>query len=298
MTLAYMPQSLPIRIDPIEDEAFSSWLGRVASFYSIDMRDLLSEAGMKSADAYELDLHVSDKLLKDLSRITGVSLHTLKQLPLRNRYPALDKRWLRYAVDHNPHCRQCLSEMEKEYGFEYIKADWRLWFVTTCPIHVTFLATGICSRCWEHMSIGYRDICKTWTMACNRPGHKRAPAHNASGPQHVVLWFVIGLEESIKAALKTDTTGCLPFQGSSAGSFLSALLDLVALNYMGLNIFDGSEAMFAQYPTRYSLGFQDDLWRMFDLLQMTLNLETLLYIRGDISKPNERSFCVDASLHG
>jgi hypothetical protein len=279
----YLPDRLPIRIDPIDDEAVSSWITRVATFYHLRPWDLLcaSNAG-PALNLHDLDEQAPELLLESLSRLTGVGPDTIEALTQRRRHPELDKRWLRYLTDELAHCDACLSEMHDKHGFAYLKADWQLRCVTTCHVHRIPLIS-VCRNCRNSVSLEYIENRNRWEVICRRCSLKEVEQPVQAFSHSVALHFIIELEQLLIDSLRTNESYLHPFNGGDARSLMCAILDMLELNGAKRNILAHADTpiMLSWVQAPYT-ELQYDFGCLLDVLQMTADKKTLQYICGDI----------------
>ncbi|CNI28405.1 TniQ family protein [Yersinia bercovieri] len=159
----------PLHPEPVEGEALSSWLDRVAHRYRLDRRDLLAHCtGNNTVD--KLDTTPSASLLDALSDKSGLTLAQLRGMHLSGWIP-----WLLDSMDDNipsaqktyvsqlsvlmsasyrkvkPHtqwqawipseaihraCPQCLGDRPSEGA---LLLAWKLPLMLSCPIHGCWL---------------------------------------------------------------------------------------------------------------------------------------------------------------
>lgn len=149
---------------PIEGETFSSWFRRVAEANALPARDLYRAALPGSQlYTYDLDRHACGELLWMLSRHTGISEEAMRELmvdrwrsTITELLPSPAKlTWLPPAGRENSRrsfgqqvCGACLGTDP----VPYLRASWRLGFVTVCELHGQLLMDR-CPACSEPIQI-------------------------------------------------------------------------------------------------------------------------------------------------
>lgn len=141
----------PVRVGLFPDESFVSWFTRVAWAHGLSTAELYRTAiPGERLGGKDLDRHLGQDLAANLERHTGVSAPQIRQAGFQRWcgtvYPVDDGAasipWLPVAgrVYHRSAfgqqiCPACLRDDEEPY----LRADWRLSFVTCCPRHARLL---------------------------------------------------------------------------------------------------------------------------------------------------------------
>ncbi len=143
---------LPIVPPPEEDELISSWLDRVARFYSTPTWELFGLIrGKTTVSLYAVDLGTSERALGLIAKRLGITSTQLFVHTIAGVYPwALDlvardpytstRRYpqrLRYAA-----CPICLEHQKVSRGFSWLRREWVLAARTICQIHKECLLEG------------------------------------------------------------------------------------------------------------------------------------------------------------
>ena len=87
-----MSKRWPLHPLPYPDESLLSWITRAASFYDMNVWDLLEyEFGinLEVHDLYTIDLNPSISLLDKLSERTGIEFNTIRALTVQSYIPLL-----------------------------------------------------------------------------------------------------------------------------------------------------------------------------------------------------------------
>ncbi len=175
------PRSLlPWRLRPREDEAFSSWMVRLAAVYHLQVRSLGSSLTGKGDIEFNTDYDASPdpEVFHALAAATGLdpgvlrAKHTLAGwtgllYPKMNR--GMGTAWvLPLGAYHKLHfamqfCSLCLDESSP-----YFRRSWRLSLSCVCPVHGCELR-HLCPECASpthplknHLRRGGGAICRCW----------------------------------------------------------------------------------------------------------------------------------------
>lgn len=168
----------PIVPPPLPEEAFSSWLGRLAARYNLTptilVETLLREKLLSQQMAAWGDwLHwpILDNRLLEVSGLADQHLHALRAPGARKRSPA------GWAREHPIWCGFCLAEDLKTYGEVYIRKTWRHGGTVICPQHRCLL-TSTCPRCHEPTRlVGWMGHQRLWCAACGALADQRIRPH-------------------------------------------------------------------------------------------------------------------------
>ena len=85
-------QRWPLHPAPVEGEALSSWLSRVASLYKLSLGELLRYDFGYDVSAYDLDLNPPITLLENIKHRSNLSLDEIHQMTFRS--------WVPFIIDH------------------------------------------------------------------------------------------------------------------------------------------------------------------------------------------------------
>lgn len=160
-----MPRLPPVP-SPISDEAFSSWIARVAARYDASPYDLARVAlpkGAGYAEMYRLiDSRVGTALEAALSRATGLptadfAVRRLAGLTAdpRTAWPRRTPAW----------CPRCVSQDVVGSGEVYARREWGFGGYLICPKHNRLLRTT-CPRCLQQSM--YRPVDGRLRLWCSR----------------------------------------------------------------------------------------------------------------------------------
>lgn len=169
----------PVRVGLFPDESFVSWFARLAWAHGLSVAELYRTAmsGERLASK-DLDRHLGNDLAARLEHHTGLDAQTIKQAGFHRWcgtvYAADDGAatipWLPIAgrVHHRSAfgqqiCPACLRDDRQRY----LRAEWRLAFVTGCAIHKRLLLDR-CPNCGSAVSLTAQP---TETALPDRCGH-------------------------------------------------------------------------------------------------------------------------------
>ena len=79
----------PLHLKPVEGEALSSWLGRIAAIYNLSLEDLLKYDLGYEISPYDLDLNPPITLLENIERRSNLSLNQIHHMTFRSFVPFL-----------------------------------------------------------------------------------------------------------------------------------------------------------------------------------------------------------------
>lgn len=155
----------PIHPPPVEGEALTSWLGRIATEYHLSVDDLLFDLGCVLDSDADLDLDVPAGLIEELSLRTGVSGERIQMMSMRGYVPWLiddlspapeafatytrqfsvllppGRRrtyatgpWMAWRAYRRYHrfCPVCLTRSAPAYPYQLF---WSWPVILTCPFH-------------------------------------------------------------------------------------------------------------------------------------------------------------------
>ncbi|MEZ4536978.1 MAG: TniQ family protein [Cyanobacteriota/Melainabacteria group bacterium] len=223
----------PARLSVLPGERLSSWLRRIGIIYGCSIDDLLRyDLKLAYLKASELDMKVSDELLKVLSIRTGISAAAIKKMTYPATVPFLisgtpsDRanfrqcsvfrepsngrqvklsQWMRWFCRESKHrvvgCRLCLAD----YPNAAVKLPWALSVVMSCPSHGVMLETAEIDRWSVKFSNQVKDapalVCgldrRTWEAVTT--GFVQLPG----GSVYAGQWFRLlhAIFEELNAAL-------------------------------------------------------------------------------------------------
>lgn len=154
----------PLHPKPVEGEALSSWLGRVATVYNLLLEDLLKYDLGYEISTYDLDLNPPTTLLENIERRSNLSLDQIHHMTFRSlvpfiidqldpapdifhtyipQYPVLlpvKARSSRVLTNWRPWlsappivraCQSCIKSESKTI----IRLSWKLPIMLSCPLH-------------------------------------------------------------------------------------------------------------------------------------------------------------------
>lgn len=130
------------------DEAFSSWLFRLAAWFRMSRSNIDELFGLsRLLNAYDFDITLSAEVLENFARTTGNALEDIKLLA--SCRPALLRKERFATCKFIPRtlslylaCPRCLQQDT----VPYLRQEWRYPWTEACSVH-PYLLTGICSSC-------------------------------------------------------------------------------------------------------------------------------------------------------
>lgn len=154
----------PLHPKPVEGEALSSWLGRVAAIYNLPLEDILKYDLGYEISTYDLDLNPPTTLLENIEHRSNLSLDQIHHMTFRSfvpfiidqldqapdifdtyirQYPVLLpvkaqpsrvlSNWRPWLSDP-PIIRACQSCIKSE-SKTIIRLPWKLPIMLSCPLH-------------------------------------------------------------------------------------------------------------------------------------------------------------------
>ncbi len=212
---------LLVRPAPLEDEALTSWVARIAwdNGY-LCTRQLLRTMGRTVSSSTDLDLHAPARIVDFLMRSTGQSEQVIQQMTLSSVFARQEiasfEHWhphwylhlkspgKRSIVPRTSFCRLCMQENVK-----HLRKTWRLSWVTHCAVHDCMLQDS-CSQCGAVVETGVLrqrpvylcEVCSAQlTVGQSHTGV--AQRSQRKHPQRDVDWLV-GLLQTLPLATLTD----------------------------------------------------------------------------------------------
>ncbi|NMC06690.1 MAG: TniQ family protein [Candidatus Lokiarchaeota archaeon] len=147
------------RPEPIEDELLSSWMIRTSMANFETLAHFIYERTGKNPSNLDVDLTKIPALLHLFSEKTGVSEVTMEKMSLIKENDVIAKivvsgdalkmfsrfwitGWRSRAKNGMHYCPSCL----KTDSIPYFRREWRLGYVTVCPVHECLLENN-CPAC-------------------------------------------------------------------------------------------------------------------------------------------------------
>lgn len=157
-------QRWPLHPAPVEGEALSSWLGRVASVYKLSLGELLRYDLGYDVSTYDLDLNPPVMLLENIEHRSNISLDQIHPMTFRSWVPFIidtleadshvfETYMLQYPVlllfkfhpsfaltnwrpwiSSVPSLRACQTCIKSESEV-IIRLAWKLPLMISCPLH-------------------------------------------------------------------------------------------------------------------------------------------------------------------
>jgi hypothetical protein len=140
-------RTLPIRVDPLDDESLDSWLEAYARRTHATWGDMLAAVGMdrrRPADrGRTVHVALTAEQIVSTSYATGVAPHVLRSLTLDSLVPLADGGTLPQALQlpGSRFCPLCLGERVGRW-----RLWWRLRWAFACPTHSCLLLDA-CPTC-------------------------------------------------------------------------------------------------------------------------------------------------------
>lgn len=230
---------LPIVPRPHDDEALSSWIGRIAARYDLEADNLLTHVtgwNRSTVGAAErLDYHKNAGLEVALAQATSVAPETISMLRIAGEDGSASS-WHRTTVVWCPDCvRDDLSTRREVYG----RAIWRLGCCVLCPQHQVLLEDA-CRRCTFEGKCGFYCSDGFHGLACRictrpvgpvRGWQAEEQRHEYIGAFGICITpslnrLVLALQRDLQAALGGAKLKRSWGFTRSAQALLSAILDL------------------------------------------------------------------------
>jgi len=148
--IQYYPKFWAERPEPIEGESLSSWMIRTSIANLTNLSKLISELDY-NPNYIDLDLHLKREIIQLFIDKTGVSEKKLREISLidvKKSYEIIQRKsslnilqqlwitsWYKNNKNSLRYCPLCL----KEDKMPYFRKEWRLSYISFCPIHNCFL---------------------------------------------------------------------------------------------------------------------------------------------------------------
>ena len=164
-------QRWPYHPPPYPNEALSSWLYRIASYFDTEVADLIRyEFGivLTEIELLNLDFYTTDHLLKGLSQCTGFDIYLITSLTTQIYSPMLIDHFNRSDNTLYNHYVEQFRLFEKKKGsIQSGLTDWIPWLST----NETFIYYG-CRICLQHDTAPFIRLYwrLKWLTSC--PYHK------------------------------------------------------------------------------------------------------------------------------
>jgi len=239
------PKSLwPIRPKPIEGEALSSWLSRIAGGFGFSLREFYELHLPKIANhGPDIDQIADGEFFEVLAHSVGVPIEDARQTgyvadegKIFCRQTSRSPEWiapLMYRGRGNyypslPFCPTCLATDK----VPYYRKRWRYAFLPVCPNHG--LMTNKCPRCGHFYGYIGQDNSRlsnvpSGAIAVCRRCEQRFPASTIPGLDDALLASVVGVQEKIQAALDAGWIEIGDYGPLHTCLYLRGLHDLVSI---------------------------------------------------------------------
>lgn len=206
------PRRWPLHPAPIDGEALSSWLHRIAACYGTDIEHLGDDIGYKlgTGNPDDIDLVPPTGMIDILTERTGVTAARLRQMsvagwipwllddmepgpdgfatyvrqlsvlrPVGKQKMRLVPSWRPWLADHLPSraCPECVAA--NPYPQPY-RLMWAIPVVSSCPSH----------GCWLEATIAARGFFGMWDF--DRPTPRPAPEHILTLDRRTQDAFAVG----------------------------------------------------------------------------------------------------------
>lgn len=140
-------RTLPIRVDPLDDESLDSWLEAYARRMHTTWGDVLTAVGINRGNppnrGRTVHVALTPEQIASASYATGFAPHVLRALTLDSLVPVADGGALPQAVQlpGSRFCPLCLGERDGRW-----RLWWRLRWAFACPTHSCLLVDA-CPTC-------------------------------------------------------------------------------------------------------------------------------------------------------
>ena len=202
----------PLHPAPIDGEALSSWLHRIASCYNTDVEHLCDDIGypLRTGRADDIDVVPPPGMIDVLAERAGVTAARVREMsvagwvpwllddmeplpdgfatyvrqisvlrPVEKQKTRLVPPWRPWLSDHlRPRaCPECVAASPPPQPYQLL---WTIPIISSCPTH----------GCWLEATFATRGFFGTWDF--DRPAPRPAPEHILTMDQRTLDAFTLG----------------------------------------------------------------------------------------------------------
>ena len=271
----------PLYRRPVEGEALSSWLGRIANIYNLSLEDLLAYDLGYDISPHDLDLNPPHTLLKNIKERSKLSLDQIFHMTF--------KSWVPFIIDQLDPASDTFSTYVGQYPVllptkaqpSRLLNNWRPW-LSHPP---TIRGCQICIKSWPEIA-----FCLSWKLpvmvTCPFHGCRLQPCTSYSS--NYVFWQEDQIMDKpvTKAVLKMDmrtwkalTDGKveLPCRSIHVGVWFRILRSLLNELSLPLSRYPGQSQHIRNiwnrcgYPIRAGL----NIWKPYEYLPLQMQMKML-----------------------